>query len=358
MAKHEIVIHENTGATSASAPYLGSYISKETLKLESYQDAIAAKCGLPSIQVAAIITGTFEAWEALEKESLVKINNDLGAILGIITGSFATSDAAFDPEKNALELALRLDEDIRLDLVDETPVISTDGLSTKLRLDNVVDVTNPKPYNIIHGESVFRLQGFNMVLTDTGAEAYFEDEHGVKFPLTIDEVVSKQLIKAHVTGISEGCDGKIIVKSRAGDAEGPLQTSFRKVKFLYVQPVGPTPIAASEDGQVKVYSQKDGESATTFTFGNDWDVTGEGLYETDGGTGRRYVMGATLDYGGENPYGLAVEFAADGKSLVLKKNGDTIPSGTYANAKFSLLTTLDGSEFENVTLPAVTLIVA
>ena len=237
MAKHEIVIHENTGATKASAPNLGSYISKETLKLESYQDAIAAKCGLPAIQVAAIITGSFEAWEALEKESLVRIHTDLGSILGIITGSFATSDAAFDPEKNALELALRLEEDIKLSLADETPVISTDGLSTKLRLDNVVDVASPKPYNIIHGTNVFRLQGFNMVLSDEGAEAYFEDEHGVKFPLTIDEVVSKQLILAYVTGISEGCDGKIVIKSRAGDAEGPLQTSFRKVKFLYVEPV-------------------------------------------------------------------------------------------------------------------------
>ena len=27
MAKHEILIHENTGATKVAAPYLGSYIS-------------------------------------------------------------------------------------------------------------------------------------------------------------------------------------------------------------------------------------------------------------------------------------------------------------------------------------------
>ena len=32
MAKHEVVIHENTGATKELAPYLGSYIAKETVK--------------------------------------------------------------------------------------------------------------------------------------------------------------------------------------------------------------------------------------------------------------------------------------------------------------------------------------
>ena len=37
----------------------------------------------------------------------------------VITGSFPTSDAPFDPEKNAMELALRLDESIRLALEGE-----------------------------------------------------------------------------------------------------------------------------------------------------------------------------------------------------------------------------------------------
>ena len=33
MARHEVVIHENTGATKESAPYLGSYIAKETVAM-------------------------------------------------------------------------------------------------------------------------------------------------------------------------------------------------------------------------------------------------------------------------------------------------------------------------------------
>ena len=43
MCKHEVVIHENTGATNESAPYLGSYIAKETVKEPSFALTAAAE---------------------------------------------------------------------------------------------------------------------------------------------------------------------------------------------------------------------------------------------------------------------------------------------------------------------------
>ena len=51
MARHEIVIHENTSATKTVAPYLGNYIAKETLALAQFAAAVGAKCGLPAIQI-------------------------------------------------------------------------------------------------------------------------------------------------------------------------------------------------------------------------------------------------------------------------------------------------------------------
>ena len=42
MARHEVVIHENTGATKTVAPYLGSYISKETLAMAKFASALLA----------------------------------------------------------------------------------------------------------------------------------------------------------------------------------------------------------------------------------------------------------------------------------------------------------------------------
>jgi len=237
MARHEIVIHENTStATRAAAPYLGSYISKETLAMAQFASAVGAKCGLPAIQVIAILGGSFEAIEALESEALVRVHTDIGVVCGVITGSFPTADATFDPARNALELALRLDETIRLDLADTVPVIVTDADVTKLRVDNVMDLAEERPMNLIHGQHVFRVAGFNMVLSDEGAAAFLQNTQGTTFPLVVDEVVSKQLFKAHTAELLPAGDYRLVVKSRAGDAAGPLQTSFRKVKYLRVAP--------------------------------------------------------------------------------------------------------------------------
>ena len=236
MARHEIVIHENTGATKEVAPYLGSYIAKETLQIPAFAAAIGLKCGLPAIQVIAILTGSFEAIQALERESLVRAWTDIGVVCAVITGSFPTADAAFDPARNALELALRLDDTLRLDLADTVPQIVTDADITKLRVDNAMDLEVENPMNLIHGQHVFRVAGLNMVLTgDPDAKTYLKNALGTTFPLVIDEVVSKQLFKAHTAELLPGGDYRLVVESHAGDAAGPLQTSFRKVKYLRVE---------------------------------------------------------------------------------------------------------------------------
>ena len=235
MARHEVVIHENTGALRETAPYIGSYISKEQVVMAEFAEAVGAKCGLPAIQVIAILGGSFEAIEELEREALVRVHTDIGVICGVITGSFPTADAAFDPARNALELALRLDDTLHLDLADTVPLIVTDEDVTKLRVDNVMDLAEERPMNLIHGQHVFRVAGFNMVLGDEGAAAFLQNALGTTFPLVIDEVVSKQLFKAHTAELLPGGDYKLVVKSRAGDAAGPLQTSFRKVKYLRVE---------------------------------------------------------------------------------------------------------------------------
>ena len=127
MARHEIVIHENTSATHDVAPYTGSYIAKETVALAEFAAAVGAKCGLPAIQVIAIIGGAFDAIAALEREALVRVHTDLGVVCGVIKGSFPSADAEFDPARNRLLLALRLDDSLRLDLADVTPTIITDA---------------------------------------------------------------------------------------------------------------------------------------------------------------------------------------------------------------------------------------
>jgi len=266
MASHEVTIRENTGATKDAAPYLGNYASKETVRLEAGSGQMSAKCGLPPIQVLAILSGCFEAIEALERESLVRVHTDIGVICGVITGSFPTADAPFDRERNSLQLALRPDDSIRLSLVNAVPAIVNDGTGTKVRLGNIMDLETHRPMNVIHGQKPFRVAGFNMVLDDEGAGVYLQNNIGVTFPVTVDEVTSRQLFTAHVAAAVEAGDYKLYVKSRGGDPEGVLQTTFRKVKCLYID-------TALRVNSVGSYSLAEG----TFSRGMETVITGEGF---------------------------------------------------------------------------------
>ena len=204
--------------------------------------------------------------------------------------------------------------------------------------------------NLIHGKHVFRVAGFNMVLDDEGAAAYLENGIGTTFPLAVDEVVSKQLFKAHTAELLPAGDYKLVVKSRAGDAGGPLQTSFRKVKYLRVvdpEPE-PVPIAQSSDGQVKVTSV-DNEGHTEYlTFGETWTMTGSGLV-TGIEEGVRWIPDVALQCPGAEGFEghfLRLTPSADGKTMTLSPNPDqpTPPSGTYENARLSMMTIKDDEQ--------------
>ena len=333
MARHEIVIHENTSATSAVAPYLGNYIAKETLALAAFASAIGAKCGLPAIQVIAILDGSFQALEDLEREGLVRVHTDIGVICAVIKGSFPTADAAFDPERNSLELALRLDDAIQLDLTDTVPVIVTDESVTKLRVDNVMDLAEERPMNLIHGQHVFRVAGFNMVLTDEGATVYLENALGTTFQLVIDEVVSKQLFKTHTAELLPGGDYKLVVKSRAGDAGGPLQTSFRKVKYLRV--VDPEPEPEGPPVRMDMLTDDDNPDGV-LSRSSDCRIDGANLFLIDGDS-------LTVDYvdGESATHTLDLTSAAtpsaDGTSLAVATANKFVGATPNQNITFTLV---------------------
>ena len=245
---HKVKAYRNNTDTAGKAAFLGSYLTKETIAIEKLCEQVAAQSGLTAIQVRAILEGSFDAIAELEKEGLVIVHLDGLTVMAVITGSFPTSDAPFDGERNALELAIRLDDDIRLAFVNETAQMVTDATMARVRIDNVMDLDAPRPMNIIHGVKPFRVAGFNMVLEDEGAEVYLQNSIGVTFPVTVDEVVSTQLFTAHVAAAVEPGDYRLVVKSRGGDPEGVLQTTFRKVKCLAAAPVGIRTVKA-EDGE-------------------------------------------------------------------------------------------------------------
>ena len=263
---HKVKAYRNNTDTAGKAAFLGSYLTKETIAIEKLCEQTAAQSGLTAIQVRAILEGSFDAIAELEKEGLVIVHLDGLTVMAVITGSFPTSDAPFDGERNALELAIRLDDDIRLAFVNETAQMVTDATMARVRIDNVMDLDAPRPMNIIHGVKPFRVAGFNMVMDDEGAEAYLQNPLGVTFPVTVDEVASTQLFTAHVAAAVDPGDYKLVVKSRGGDAEGPLQTVFRKVKYLYI------------DAVLRVNSVgSDSLAEGTFSRGMETVITGEGF---------------------------------------------------------------------------------
>ena len=140
------------------------------------------------------------------------------------------------------------------------PVIVTDADVTKLRVDNVMDIAEERPMNLIHGQHVFRVAGFNMVLGDEGAAAFLQNALGTTFPLVIDEVVSKQLFKAHTAELLPGGDYKLVVKSRAGDTLITLDASIDEQSLWswLAENIGVDP----EHDRVTFEIVKDGETQT------------------------------------------------------------------------------------------------
>ena len=342
MARHEVVIHENTGALRETAPYIGSYISKEQVVMAEFAEAVGAKCGLPPIQVIAIIGGAFEAISALERDALVRVRTDIGVVCGVITGSFPTADADFDPSRNALELALRLDDTLRLDLADTVPTIVTDANLTKLRVDNVMDLAEQKPMNLIHGQNPFRVAGFNMVLSDEGATTFLQNGLGTTFALVIDRVVTHQLFEAHTAELLPPGDYKLVVKSRAGDAAGPLQTSFRRVKYMRVVGPEPVPIDQSSDGVLKIMSVEDGGQSETFTAGDDWAILGEGFKDSAPGW---QIAAVSVDAGaGGTAIGLNISSATATECVVSMDPVDVPEAGDYPAAKLIVEISRPGGE--------------
>ncbi len=291
MAKHEITIHENTSATASVAPYLGKYAEKDTIDLDRLAEEMAIESGLPAIQTRAIIEGEFEEMVALEKESLVRANFDGFSVTAAITGSFPTSDAAFDPDRNKFVLAIRLADSLRLALVNVTPTIVADIDTKRVEISEVSDITTPRPYGIIHGRSQFLVSGYNLCLDDVGADIYIEDKRGTRYEVVVDEALDPQKIKAHTLSLLEPGDYKVVVKSRGGDTDGGLQTRFKRVKYLSIDGASPVVNSITSVGEgIETDTIIKGEAFTISgaNFGTDDDdstitallVSGGGFHAT------------------------------------------------------------------------------
>ena len=273
MAKHEINIYENKTLSKTVAPYLGTYVTKRDVDMKELCERASQLSGLPAIQLEGMILGALNAAAEMQKESIVKVNFDGFCVIAQITGKFATADAEFGAG-NKLLLALRLDSDIRNCLVNVTPTIVTEETTTKLRVLDVQDVAEPRPYGLVHGKRPFLIFGVNMVLTDEGATVFLEDSRGITYDVVVDEIVKeKQIIRAHTAALLEPGDYKVVVKTKAGEPDGQLQSDFRKVKYMKVVDPPTVDDIASEGHEGEIVS------------GTAFAAKGSGLDAFDAGAG-------------------------------------------------------------------------
>ena len=240
MALHEVIIHENKTPSADKAPFTGTYISKDTIAFKKGCEVIAKLSGATDVEIFSILKGSFEEFAEMEKEAPKRIHFDGGCIAVALKGHFATADEKFNPDVHSLQLVIYLDEEVRLALANIVPTIVNDDTTTKVRLDNVVDVAEMKPYQVLHGQSPFKCSGINLVMDDEGAKIMLVDGKDIQYSCTVVEQVSKQVVIAKTDELLEAGDYKVVIQSRGGDAEGPLQSVTKKVKYLHIEPPTPT----------------------------------------------------------------------------------------------------------------------
>ena len=131
------------------------------------------------------------------------------------------------------------------------------------------DVAEPVPTQIIYGQREFRIQGKKLF----PKAVYFLNAALQRFDCTVvTESPDGQVYVARSNELLEPGDYKLVAKSRAGDAEGPLQTAFHRVKYLKVGSVGPAPRVTG----VKDNSGMD-PGPNTVMVGSDMIISGENL---------------------------------------------------------------------------------
>ncbi len=255
MAKFQITLHKNTGVTAEQAPYLGNYVSKGQIPYDEILKNTATGCGMPIDEVDAMLNGSVAA--IIKRQIIQATRMDFGfaVFLPIITGGFATSDAAFDPAKNTYELAMSFNKDIRNALVNVRPEIVSEEGATKVKLGNVFSKANPRPYGVLRLGEVARGTGEHLVFTDDGAALKLEDtKTGAEIEIPLSGVTSEtsNVFEFTVPQNMLPGDYKVWVLSRGGDAEGAVQSVSYRVKVIAApEPTGPHITKVTSDGGVE-----------------------------------------------------------------------------------------------------------
>ena len=244
MSKYlEYTRHANTGATKDSAPVLGTFLNRDKLALEALCEEIRLNGGAPmdSETLLYILSGTVDYLREQFATKCVRYRF-FGITFEVACyGPFETADAKFDPAVNSLEVVVRLGEDLKNCLVNETPTLVTEETASTARIYRAMDIASGA-LGIIIGTRSFRVTGRNVYVSREGESLKLMDGKGRVYDLVYDRIESPQRVECHLAeNLLESGTCKLILTTYAGDeSEGARLGIYERV-VSFVKFEEPTP---------------------------------------------------------------------------------------------------------------------
>ena len=257
MSKYlEYTRYANTGATKASAPVLGTFLNRDKPGLEALCEEIKLNGGTPmdTETLLYIISGTIDYLR--EQYALKCVRYRLFGITFEVAcyGPFETADAKFDPAVNSLEVAVRLGDEIRNCLVNETPKLVTEETASTARIYRAMDIASGA-LGIIIGGRTFRVTGRNVYVSREGESLKLQDGKGRLFDIAYDKIESPQRVEGHLVEVPvESGTCKLILTTYGGDEseDAKLGIYERIVNFVkFDEPITVDDIASEgHEGEI------------------------------------------------------------------------------------------------------------
>ena len=328
----------NGTSTADRAPYLGVAVPVGSLAYDNILARMLDRGTYMTRATAQYFLNAFYEYAAeVIADDVVRINMGAVSIYPMIGGSFDSEDDEFREPRNTLYVGATLSQEIRDAVSGIVPTALGAGPANgTVKISSVMDLASEE-YHMIDGLSEFRVVGIDLTVPDG------EDES-----LTL--VAADGLTKvADITVVSTE-DGQRIVCALASavpagtyyvrlvshglDPTAPLSTVLHRVTVKAAEPIPPTPIAQTEDGQVKIMTLTDEGQSETFTYGDAWSAAGEGFRNSEAGW---YVELAMLR---PTPDGEPVDVvcvADSDTALTITGSQEAAPAaGDYPNATLSI----------------------
>lgn len=346
----------NATPTSDKAPYLGVAVPVGSLAYDNILRRMIAGGTFMTHATAQYFLNEFFEFAAEEiADKTVRINTGAVSIYPMISGTFDSEDDTYREPRNALYVGATLSQEIRDAVSGMVPENLDEGQTASVRISSVMDIAS-ETYRLIDGTKPFRIAGIDLTVPDGEDESLtLVAADGVTkvADITVVSTEDGQRIVCELASAVPKGTYNVRLVSHGLDPTSPLATILYRVTVNADDP-GPAPLAQTSDGKCKIVSFKDGDSASNFTFGHDWTLNGEGLYDSGAPDGA-WNLGAVSVHIGTQYATFQCQFSGGGTSVTLTPHSESaISAGTYENAELEYtVVRVEDSEILTLTIPTL-----